>query len=57
MWDVKLHPEVEEWFLDLSRTDPASADLVSEALTSSPNTGRRSGVLWSTGSRAVLFTT
>ncbi|MEV4494862.1 addiction module toxin RelE [Micromonospora arborensis] len=32
MWDVKLHPEVEEWFLDLCRTDPASADLISEAI-------------------------
>ncbi|MEU8087558.1 type II toxin-antitoxin system RelE/ParE family toxin [Micromonospora sp. NPDC049101] len=32
MWDVKLHPQVEEWFLDLCRTDPASADLISEAI-------------------------
>ncbi|MCG5444598.1 type II toxin-antitoxin system RelE/ParE family toxin [Micromonospora sp. NIE79] len=32
MWDVKLHPEVEEWFLHLCKTDPASADLISEAI-------------------------
>ncbi|MEO3775163.1 type II toxin-antitoxin system RelE/ParE family toxin [Micromonospora sp. B9E7] len=32
MWDVKLHPEVEEWFLNLCRTDTASADLISEAI-------------------------
>lgn len=32
MWDVKLHPEVEEWFLHLCRTDTASADLISEAI-------------------------
>ncbi|MGW5559090.1 type II toxin-antitoxin system RelE/ParE family toxin [Micromonospora sp. NPDC003944] len=32
MWDVRLHPEVEGWFLDLCKTDPASADLVSEAI-------------------------
>jgi hypothetical protein len=27
-----LHPEVEAWFLQLCRTDPASADLVAEAI-------------------------
>ncbi|WP_327032905.1 type II toxin-antitoxin system RelE/ParE family toxin [Micromonospora ureilytica] len=32
MWDVKLHPEVEEWFLNLCETEPASADLISEAI-------------------------
>ncbi|MEU8409049.1 type II toxin-antitoxin system RelE/ParE family toxin [Micromonospora sp. NPDC048842] len=32
MWDVKLHPQVEEWFLNLCKTDPASADLISEAI-------------------------
>ncbi|MEH1167675.1 type II toxin-antitoxin system RelE/ParE family toxin [Micromonospora sp. CPCC 205539] len=32
MWDVKLHPAVEEWFLDLCRTDSPSADLISEAI-------------------------
>ncbi|MFJ8689146.1 type II toxin-antitoxin system RelE/ParE family toxin [Micromonospora wenchangensis] len=32
VWDVRLHPEVEAWFLDLCRVDPASADLVGEAI-------------------------
>jgi hypothetical protein len=32
MWEVSLHPEVEEWFLDLCRTDPVTADLISEAI-------------------------
>jgi hypothetical protein len=32
VWEVGLHPEVEAWFLDLCRTDPTTADLVSEAL-------------------------
>ena len=28
VWEVKLHPEVEAWFLELCETDPMSADLV-----------------------------
>jgi hypothetical protein len=32
VWEVRLHPEVETWFLTLCRTDPASADLVAEAI-------------------------
>ncbi|MFI7078349.1 type II toxin-antitoxin system RelE/ParE family toxin [Micromonospora sp. NPDC049903] len=32
MWEVRLHSEVEAWFLDLCRTDPTTADLVSEAI-------------------------
>jgi hypothetical protein len=32
VWEVRLHPEVEAWFLDMCRTDPASADLVAEAI-------------------------
>jgi hypothetical protein len=32
MWEVRLHPEVEAWFLDLCRSDPESADLVAEAI-------------------------
>ena len=32
MWEVRLHAEVEAWFLDLCRTDPASADLIAEAI-------------------------
>ncbi|GIJ45713.1 hypothetical protein Val02_25990 [Virgisporangium aliadipatigenens] len=32
MWQIKIHPEVETWFLDLCRIDPRTADLVSEAI-------------------------
>lgn len=32
MWEVILHPEVEAWFLELCRSDAASADLVAEAV-------------------------
>ncbi|MGW9192747.1 type II toxin-antitoxin system RelE/ParE family toxin [Micromonospora chersina] len=32
MWEIRLHPEVEAWFLDLCRTDRLTADLVSEAI-------------------------
>lgn len=32
MWEINLHAEVEGWFLDLCRTDTASADLVAEAI-------------------------
>lgn len=32
MWEVWLHPEVEQWFLDLCVTDPRTADLVAEAI-------------------------
>ncbi|MCK9894428.1 type II toxin-antitoxin system RelE/ParE family toxin [Frankia sp. AgB32] len=30
--EVVLHPEVEQWFLDLCRTDSITADLVAEAI-------------------------
>jgi hypothetical protein len=32
VWEVRLHPEVEAWFLDLCLADPATADLVAEAI-------------------------
>ncbi|MFG1717774.1 type II toxin-antitoxin system RelE/ParE family toxin [Micromonospora sp. B006] len=32
MWEIRLHPEVERWFLDLCSSEPSTADLVSEAL-------------------------
>ena len=32
VWEIRLHPEVGEWFLGLCRDDPASADLVAEAI-------------------------
>ncbi|WP_204293864.1 type II toxin-antitoxin system RelE/ParE family toxin, partial [Actinoplanes campanulatus] len=32
MWEIRLHSEVETWFLRLCTEDPESADLVSEAV-------------------------
>ncbi|WP_431933181.1 type II toxin-antitoxin system RelE/ParE family toxin [Micromonospora sp. RP3T] len=32
MWEIRLHPEVEAWFLDLCAGDPRTAELVEEAL-------------------------
>ncbi|MDI1463950.1 type II toxin-antitoxin system RelE/ParE family toxin [Catellatospora sp. KI3] len=32
MWEINLHPEVESGFLELCRSDPASSDLVAEAI-------------------------
>jgi hypothetical protein len=32
VWEIKLHAEVEAWFLNLCRADPVSADLVAEAI-------------------------
>ena len=46
VWDVRPHPEVEAWFLDLCRVDPASADLVVRPSTCSPSTARHWGVHW-----------
>jgi hypothetical protein len=32
VWEVRLHPEVEAWFLELCRVDPVTSDLVAEAI-------------------------
>ncbi len=32
MWEVRLHPAVEAWFLDLCRSDSLTADLIAEAI-------------------------
>lgn len=32
MWEIRLHEEVEAWFLELCQTDPASADSVTTAI-------------------------
>jgi hypothetical protein len=31
-WEVSLHEEVERWFLDLCRNDPATADGIADAI-------------------------
>jgi hypothetical protein len=32
VWEIRLHPEVEAWFLELCRADAVTADLVAEAI-------------------------
>jgi hypothetical protein len=32
VWEISLHPDVEDWFLDLCRTDSKSAGLIAEAI-------------------------
>jgi hypothetical protein len=43
-WLVELHPVVEAWFMHLAKEDPASADLVEEAIdmlaSAGPTLGR-----------------
>ncbi|MBE1500329.1 hypothetical protein H4696_007429 [Amycolatopsis lexingtonensis] len=31
-WEIELHDEVDQWFVDLCRADPVSADRVEEAI-------------------------
>lgn len=31
-WDISLHHEVEAWYLELCQSDPASADLIENAI-------------------------
>jgi hypothetical protein len=31
-WEISLHPEVEAWYLDLCVSDPASGDLIQDAI-------------------------
>jgi hypothetical protein len=31
-WEVSLHPEVEKWYLTLCTSDPATADLIEDAI-------------------------
>ena len=31
-WEIRLHPEVEAWFLDLCREDPVTADGITDAI-------------------------
>jgi hypothetical protein len=39
MWEVSLHRAVETWFLDICRTDPATANRVAEAIEMLANHG------------------
>ena len=53
VWEISLHPEVEAWFLDLCRADPASADLVAEAIDLLSEQARPWVARWLIGSRPV----
>ncbi|MGY4911011.1 hypothetical protein [Micromonospora aurantiaca (nom. illeg.)] len=57
MWEIRLHPEVELWFLGLCTSEPSTADLVSEALDLLAEHGPAWADHWSTGSRAAHITT
>ena len=45
-WEVNLHPEVEAWYLAVCKSDPETADLIEDAITSwlpmAPPSGGRS---------------
>jgi hypothetical protein len=32
MWEIRLHSEVEKWFLDICRSDPVTATLITDAI-------------------------
>lgn len=31
-WELRLHPEVEQWYLEICRSDPATADGIADAI-------------------------
>jgi hypothetical protein len=42
-WEIELHDEVDQWFVDLCRDDPVSADRVEEAIDLLAREGPRLG--------------
>lgn len=32
LWEVRLHPEVEVWYLGICKSDPQTADLIEDAI-------------------------
>ena len=55
--EVRLHPEVEAWFLGLCQNDPITADGLSDAIDQLVEQAPASEGPWSIGSRAASFTT
>jgi hypothetical protein len=43
VWEIELHDEVGQWFVDLCREDPVSADRVEEAIDMLAREGPRLG--------------
>jgi hypothetical protein len=56
-WEIELHDEVEQWFVNLCREDPVSADRAEEAIDMLAREALASGGRWSIGSRARACTT
>ncbi|HET9257477.1 MAG TPA: type II toxin-antitoxin system RelE/ParE family toxin [Pseudonocardiaceae bacterium] len=42
-WEVRLHPEVESWYPGLCTTDPATADLIEDAIDQLAREGPTAG--------------
>ncbi|MGH3433409.1 MAG: type II toxin-antitoxin system RelE/ParE family toxin [Thermocrispum sp.] len=42
-WEISLHPEVESWFLAICASDPATADLIQDAIDQLTEEGPTAG--------------
>lgn len=42
-WEISLHPEVESWYLAICADDPATADLIQEAIDQLADEGPTAG--------------
>ena len=56
-WEISLHPEVESWYLGICATDPATADLIEDAIDQLAREGPTAGRPSSTESTAADTTT
>ena len=55
-WEIRLHPEVEAWFLGLCREDPVTDDGIADAIGQLAEQGPGLGRPLATGSKAVRST-
>lgn len=42
-WEISLHPEVESWYLAICASDPATADLIKDAIDQLADEGPTAG--------------
>ena len=42
-WEIRLHPEVEEWYLAICESDPNSGDLIEDAIDQLADEGPTAG--------------
>lgn len=42
-WEISLHPEVESWYLAICASDPATADLIKDAIDQLADEGPAAG--------------